>query len=149
MESFLKNHNVDLCKTNVAAGTSDITDATGVDMSGHESVTFLVLLGTLTSGAVTSIKAQQSDDDGSSDAYSDLEGTSVAIADTQSDKVVALTIRRPLKKYVKCVVDRGTANAVINGIIAIRSGPRVAPVTQGSTLVATSEEHAGPAEGTA
>lgn len=149
MQGFLKNNKVVLCKTAVAAGTSDITDATGVDVSGFEEVAFLVPFGTITSGAVTSVKLQQSDDDGSSDAYSDLEASSCTVADDQDDKVLILACRRPLKKYVRCYVDRGTQNAVVNGIIAILRHPRVSPVTQDSTVISTSKELAGPAEGTA
>ncbi|MCK6475330.1 MAG: hypothetical protein L6Q35_00695 [Phycisphaerales bacterium] len=149
MEGFLKNCKVVRCKNAVAAGTTDITDATGVDTSGFEEVTFLVPFGAITGSAVTSIKAQQSEDDGSSDAYSDLEGSSVTVADDQDNKVAILSIRRPLKKYVKCVVLRATQNSAIDGIIAILRHPRVRPVTQDTTVMAASEELAGPSEGTA
>lgn len=149
MDGFLKNAKLVRCKNAVAAGTSDITDATGVDTSGFEEVAFLIAFGTITGSAVTSVKLQQSDDDGSSDAYSDLEGSSVNVADTNSNKVVILSCRRPLKKYVRAYVDRGTQNAVVDGIFAILRHPRVSPVTQDSTVVSTSKELAGPSEGTA
>lgn len=149
MDGFLKNCKVTRCKNAVSAGTSNITDATGVDTSGFQETTFIVPFGTITSTAVTSIKLQQSDDDGSTDTYDDVEGSSVAVADTMSNKVAQITIKRGLKKYVKCVVVRGTANAVVDGIFAIQRHPRVAPITLDSTIVATSKELAGPAEGTA
>ena len=131
------------------AAATDITDASGVDVSGYEEVTFLIPFGAITANAVTSVKAQQSDDDGSSDGYSDLEGSSVTVADDQDNKIAILTVRRPLKKYVKPVVLRATQNAVVDGIIAILRHPRVSPVTQDSTVISTSKELAGPAEGTA
>jgi hypothetical protein len=46
-------------------------------------------------------------------------------------------------------VDRGTANAVIDGIIAIQYNANVEPVTHDSTTVVGSEFHHAPAEGTA
>jgi hypothetical protein len=68
-----------------AAGTSAIT-GTGLDMSGFEGVCAVVTFGAITSGAVTSIKFQQSDDDGSSDDYTDLTDTAQTIADTDDEK---------------------------------------------------------------
>ena len=146
---FLKNFKVVRCKNAVAAGTTDITDATGVDTSGFNGVAFLVHFGTITGSAVTSVKLQQSDDDASADDYTDIEGSSVTVADTQSNKICIVSIMKPLKKYVRAYVDRGTQNAVVDSITAILLDPRVAPVTQDSTVMATSDESASPSEGTA
>ena len=132
----------------VAAGTTDV-NSTGVDMQGFESVTFYVLFGAITATAVTSVKAQQSADDAASDAYADLEGTGVAVADDDDNQVVALEITNPRERYVRCTVDRGTANAVIDGIIAVQTGPVSEPVTHDSSTVVGSELHHAPAEGTA
>lgn len=132
----------------VAAGTTDQTSS-AVDMEGFEGCFFIALFGTLTATQVTSIKAQQSSDDGGSDAYSDLEGTSVGpLADADSNKALVLDVYRPQKRYLKCVVDRGTANAVIDGVFAIKYGARKAPVSNGST-VSASEVAISPDEGTA
>lgn len=131
----------------VAAGTTD-QNSDSVDMLGFEGVRFIASFGTLTSGAVTSIKAQQSSDDGSADGWSDLEGTSVSIADTKSNDVLVLDVYRPTKQHVRCVVDRGTANAVISGVIAEQYGAAKKPVTHDADSVAGSETHISPAEGT-
>ena len=104
----------------VAAGTTDQNGA-GVDMQadgGYDGVTFIAAFGTLTATQVTQIKAQQSDDDGSTDDYTDLAGTLVGpLADGDSNKLLVLEIFRPTKRWVRCVVDRGTANAVIDGVV--------------------------------
>ena len=148
---FLKDvERIERVMNAVAAGTSDQTSS-AVDMqlggTFHE-VTFLALFGTLTASQVTSIKVQQSDDDGSSDGYSDIEGTaSSALADADSNKMLAVTVR-PSKRYVKCIIDRGTANAVIDGMIAIKRIADKIPVTQPSTIISW-ETHDYPAEGTA
>jgi hypothetical protein len=55
---------------------------------------------------------------------------------------------RPAERYVRAVVTRGTADAVIDGVIAIQYGARVLPATQDAT-VAGIETHVSPAEGTA
>lgn len=132
----------------VAAGTSAQTSS-AVDMTGYEGCLFIASFGALTATQVTSIKAQQSSDDGSSDAYADLTGTLVGpLADADGNKLLVLDVYRPRDRYLKCIVNRATANAVIDGVIAIRYGARVQPTVQGST-VAFIETHASPAEGTA
>ena len=124
-----------------------VQDGTTVDMQNWEGVLFVALFGTLTVNQETSIKAQQSAADAS--GFSDLEGTKVGpLADTDDDKVLVLDVKRPRERYVRCVVSRGTANAVIDGVVVIQYGPRKMPTTHDST-VAAAEAHTSPAEGTA
>lgn len=132
--------------TQGAAGSTAITSAT-VDTLGFNECTFMVPLGAIVSGAVTSLKVQQSSDDGSADDYSDLLGSNQAIADTDDDKLKYVTIVRPQKRYLKLVVSRATQNATIGGIIAILGMPRTRPVTQGTNVAG--EQFIFPAEGTA
>jgi hypothetical protein len=141
-----KNAKFTLHSTAVAAGTTDITPASGIDMQGFEECTFLVVFGAITASAVTSIKVQQSADDSS---YADLEGTSVTVADTDDDKVFHVTIKNPTDRYLKCIIDRGTANAVLNSIVAVQTGAHKAPTTHDSSTHGGGETHVGPAEGTA
>ena len=129
----------------VAAGTTDI-NCTGVDMKGYESVTFYTLFGTITATAVTSVKAQQSEDNSS---FADLEGTAITVADDDDNQVAILEIVRPQERYVRLVVDRGTANAVVDGVIAVQTDAIEEPVTHDSTTVVGAELHHAPAEGTA
>lgn len=132
-----------------AAGTTDVDPSNGVDTAGFQAVQFEVAFGAITAGAVTSIKAQQSSDDGDSDAYSDIAGTSITVADDDDGKVFILDIRNPTKRYVKCYVDRGTQNAVLEGITAHLYDPTESlPITQDSTVGGV-ERHVTPAEGTA
>ena len=129
----------------VAAGTTDIEPANGVDTADCESVRFLVQFGAITATAVTTIKLQQSDDsDGSPDAFSDLAGTGLSVADDDDGKVFCVEVVNPQKRYVRCVVDRGTANAVVDAIISEKGGLRSLPATN-----ANSETTVSPAEGTA
>jgi hypothetical protein len=146
--NLIKNAKFARVEDATAAGTSDIETA-GVDTTGFESLVFIVPFGTITSGAVTSIKLQQSSDDGSSDAYSDLEDTAQTVADTKSNTIFLAEIHRPQKRYVRLVVDRGTQNAVVEGItVILHDGVRYAPITQPAT-VGGSELSVSPDEGTA
>ncbi len=132
----------------VAAGTTAV-NSSSVDMQGFESCTFLVALGAITTGAVTSIKVQQSGDDGVADSFADLKGTSITIADTDDNKIALVEVHNPRERYVRCVVSRGTANAVIDSIVAIQTGPKDEPTTHDTATVVGSEIHHAPAEGTA
>jgi len=143
--NLLNNNKLTRVNNAVAAGTTDVESAS-VDMKSFESVTFLVAFGAITATAVTSVKVQQSADDST---FNDLAGTGVTVADDDDNQVVAVEVHAPLDRYVRCVVDRGTANAVVDGIIASQSGPDAAPVTHDATTVVDTEVHHAPAEGTA
>lgn len=131
----------------VAAGTTDV-DSSSVDMTGFSHVMFIVEFGAITSGAVTSVHAEQSADDTN---FDDLEGTSITVADDDDNGVVILDIKKSGEtddEFIRCVVDRGTQNAVVDGIVAIQYGARELPVTHDATTVIGSEFHAEPDEGT-
>jgi len=127
-----------------AAGTTTI-NSTSVDMSGFESVTFLVAFGAIVAGAATSIKAQQSSDDTS---FNDLKGTAVTVADTDDNKVAILEVIRPLDRYVRVVVARATQNSTIDSAVAHQGRALEAAVSHDTTVLG-SELHHAPAEGTA
>lgn len=134
---------------NAAAAAQTDIEATGVAMDNFEGVKFYVAFGTITTGAVTSCKLQQSDDNGVADGWSDLEDSGITVADDDDNQVVVLDCYRPQKRYVRPVVDRGTQNAVVDGIIAVQYGPRVLPTTDDTTTVVGRVLVVSPDEGTA
>lgn len=132
----------------VAGGTTVITPDSGIDMSGFESVTFLVAFGAIAPTAVTSIEVHCSSDDGYMDPYTAIAGSNEAITDANDNLVAAIDIVRPPERYVKCIVNRGTANAAVDAIVAIQTGSKKLPVSASATTVGN-EVHQQPAEGTA
>ncbi len=124
-----------------AAGTSAI-DGAAADMANFESITAVVPVGAIVSGAVTSLKWQQSADNSN---WDDLEGTSQSIADDADNTTVYSSVYKPKDRYVRIVISRATQNATIGGVIYLKYGARTIPVTQ--TL--TGEKFVTPAEGTA
>ena len=117
-----------------AAGTSNI-NCTSVDMAGYDKVTFIASFGTLTATQVTGLKLQESSDNSS---FADVtSGATAAMADGDSNKVLMATYSRPAKRYVRVVVTRGTANAVVDGVIALQYSARTIPVTQSSNVSAS------------
>ncbi len=128
-----------------AAATTDI-NTSSVDMLDYEGVRFTILFGTITSGAVTSVKAAQSANDSS---FADLLGSAQTVADTDDNKEFIIDVWRPIDRYVRITIDRGTQNAVVDGVTAEQYGTRVLPPTNDSTTVGGQEIHTSPAEGTA
>lgn len=127
----------------VAAGTTDV-ECTSVDMAGFDAVAFFVSLGTLTSTAVTSVKVQGSSDNST---FTDLESTAITVADDDDNQIFVAEVVRPPYRYVRCVIDRGTANAVIDSVVAVQHQARFMPVTQPATT--TVELNVAPIAGTA
>jgi len=132
----------------VAAGATAITPSAGIDTKGFEACTFIAAIGAIVSGAATSIEVHASSDDGVGDAYGALEGSKVTIADDGDNKLYYVEVVRPVKRYLKLVVNRATQNATLDGIVAVLSGARALPVTH-DTTVGGGELHVTPAEGTA
>jgi hypothetical protein len=129
--------------TNGAAGTTDINGTTA-DCQNAKGVGMFVQMGAITGTAITSIKAQGSND-GSS--WSDLEGTAQTIADTDDDKLFYIDIYRPKNRYNRVVVDRGTANAVVAAAWYEFYELREKNPTHGTGVLG--ELHVSPAAGTA
>lgn len=130
-----------------AAGTTDVLTSSAIDTSGYSSVTIVAAVGTLTSGAVTTLKLQQSSDDAGADDYSDILGSSQAWADDDDNQQIIAEVHRPGKRYIKALITRATANAVVDGIWAILYNANQTPSADTST--ASTEVHVTPAEGTA
>lgn len=137
-----------LCKTNVAAGATDITDATAVDTAGFNGIRFIFLFGTITAGAATSIAACGLATSSPTPGTDDIAGSKITVADTDDDKIVVLDIVKPSQRYVRPFVKRATQNAVLNGIIAQLYDPIKKPITADSS-VSHSSQLISPANGTA
>ena len=130
------------------AGAAAQTAISGsiLDMSGYEGALMIVRMGAITTGAVTSIKAQQ-DSAAAMGSAADLLGTSQAIADDDDGEIFYIDIFRPQECYVRLYVTRGTQDAVVASAEYIQYGLKAAPVTQPTGT--NGETHVSPAEGTA
>lgn len=148
-ESLLEDAQFSLAvtPTDGAAGTTDINGAI-IDMDGFDELICIVVFGAITATAVTSVKWQQGAASNMSDA-ADLEGTGITVADDDDEKLTVQSLVRPTERYVRVVVDRGTANAVVAAAVYIKRKAHEVPQTQASSDVIDSEEHLSPAEGTA
>lgn len=98
--------------TGVTAGTTN-ANLTTVDTLGYGAYRICVLLGALTSTQVTKLKVQEYDTD-TSGSYADVTGAVTgAAADADAGKLLILEVYKPTKRWIRPVVVRGTANAVV------------------------------------
>jgi|CXWL01.1.fsa_nt_gi hypothetical protein len=146
---LVKRLKVDGTNYTAAAGQTALTSESH-NVGCRSSARFLLSLGAITSGAVTSIKAQQAEDDGAGSpqaSWADIEGSSITIADTDDSKTVSLEIVHPAKPHLRVVTSRATQDSVIDALHIEVAGDAV-PVTQPSNSVGN-EIHVCPDEGTA
>lgn len=124
----------------VAAGTSTITQGTGIDMAGYGGALFIIRLGTAAAGNL--LKVQQCDT--AAGTYADLVNSSVGGG--ASDNPLILDINNPKEQFLKYVVTRGTSSTIDTAMV-IQYNTRSRPVTQITNT--KSEFTVSPAEGTA
>lgn len=127
-----------------ASGTTNIVGAT-LDMSNYEGVLMVVPFGPITSGAATSIKAQQGDASDLSDA-ADIVGTSQTVADDADNTTFYIDLKKPASRYVRLYVLRATQASTCCGTY-IQYGAASKPTTQGTSV--SGEQHQNAADGTA
>ena len=112
--------------------------ARAADRLGYEGVLFIAKLGDVTDTSVVTLNAQQNTINSSS-GMATLSGSATytcGASDADNDLLI-LDVFRPRERYARALFTSATANAVKNGIIAIRYGARKQPITQGSTVLAT------------
>lgn len=129
---------IDVAVAATAAGTGDSINGNPIDTQGYESVAFAIQFGTITASAVTTIKLQAGNASDGSDAV-DVPGASVSVPVSASGKIVwGPEIHRPTKRYVRPVVVRATANAVIAGGTALlgRAAVQPAPTSTNQGVIA-------------
>jgi hypothetical protein len=121
----------------VNAQVAGLTAFTGthVDMSGWDNVVFIAGVGALSATQVTALKAQNGALANDTDQADIAGAITPAMGDGDSNKLLILEINRPLLRYVRPVINRATANAVIDFCIAIQySGDKLPPLPLDGTV---------------
>jgi hypothetical protein len=126
-----------------------------VDCKGYDGICFVVHFGSIDASAGLSIRVEQGDDPGLSDA-ADVAGSSQAVADNYDDKIKYIDIAKPRKRYLRLVVQKGVTSGEESSVspansaesaIAFLYDPKIEPVVQHASVAG--EFHHAPAEGTA
>lgn len=133
--SLLNDVKVTVVAAAAVAAQTDI-DSDIIDMAGFEGVLFLAMLGDVSDTCALAMVAQQNTINSASGMAS-LAGsvTFTAGATSADSKVLALDVYRPRERYVRAKLSRGTANAVVGGIIAIQYGAAKKPTSQHATVI--------------
>ncbi len=133
MENMLYKALASLNINQTAAGTTELEGA-AIDMSGFDEVTFLAVLGSVSSGGTDVLKAQESAD--GSTGWADITGATSGTQTDKSNKILAVSVYRPRKRYVRAVLTPAVANTVVGGVVAFQTQGRKEPVTQPSSVAA-------------
>ena len=116
----------------LAAGTSNVNSGE-IDLMSSSSATLFVAVGVVTGAGIFSAQVQHSDTSGS--GFTDIPGKVGAIngGSADSGKMIVIDINQPTKRFVRIAFTRGTANSVIDSVLAVKFR-RSTPVAQGSTV---------------
>jgi hypothetical protein len=117
-----------------AAGTTNI-NGTILDMLGFEGAVFEASIGTLSATQQTQLKAQGGNAANGSDMADLVGAVTPVMADGDSNKMLVLEVHRPIYRYLRCVLVRGTANAVIDSVTAFQYADRKQPESDDATTV--------------
>ncbi len=128
--NLLKNVKITKVVPSFTAGQTN-RDGTILDMSGYEGVLFIASFGVLLATGTLELVVDQNDADSSS-GMAELEGTVTYTvpATPVSEVCLALDIYKPMERFVRCGIELGTANAEIDGVIAIQYKGKKAPIAQ-------------------
>lgn len=146
LNSLSKATKVTRISAGATDGTGDVTSSI-LDMSGWEGVVFIAELGDVDDTCVLTLTCEQGDAAAMGDAAA-LVGTTTftAGATDADDKVLVLEHIYPTERYVRAVLGRATANAIVDSIIAIQFGSATKPTTHDATTVIASQSYISAAE---
>ena len=130
-----------------AAQTEVLTSV--LDMQGYDGVLFLALLGDVADTSVLTLTAKENTASSTSSptptAVSGGAATFTAGASNADNKVLAVDVVCPTKRFVFGSLTRTTANAVVDGIVAVRYKAHAKPVVNDGFLASALTILGGPA----
>lgn len=131
---------------NAAAAGQTAVNSSSIDTAGYDGVVLVTAFGAITSGGAQSVKIQ---DGATSSPTTDVEGSSVTVADDDDNQIVVHDVYKPQKRYLRVVVSRATQDSVVDGIFAFLYQGRLDPQTNDTTTVCSLKSLISAAEGTA
>ncbi|HLP66762.1 MAG TPA: hypothetical protein VK181_04510 [Rhizobium sp.] len=135
--SLTKNTKITRIAASAIAAQTDVASSI-LDMSGFDGVTFIALTGDVTDTSALALKCEENDAN-SAVGMAELVGSAgfTAGVSTADNKAIVLDVYKPRKRYVRAVLERGLANAVVDGIIAIQYGARNVPTSHDASVIAS------------
>ncbi|MDA0780668.1 MAG: hypothetical protein PQ612_06000 [Rickettsiales bacterium] len=146
--NLLKNVEFQEVLAPIAAGSSINSDSDIIDMEGFEGVTFITPITDSADTGVATMNIEQN----SANSASGMAALSGAIAtvtsaanDDINGQLLIVDVYRPKERYLRANLTSATANIAYGNTIAVKYGAKKKPITQGST-VAASTQVVSPAE---
>lgn len=141
MHGLIDNLEIRYVNDPVTNGSSTDDNSTIIDMTGYESVVFMVpITDSANTGVATlTVEENTANSDSGMTAVSGAVATATsAAADDLNGTVLAVEVRNAggLERYVQGVITSATANIAYGATMAILKPHRV-PVTQGATVQAS------------
>lgn len=138
MNSLLKNVKVTYVEGAAAAAQTELVSDI-VDMQGWDGVMFIALLGDVTDTSVLTLtaKGNSANDPSTPTPIAQGAATFTAGATNADSKALIVDIANPMLRYMFASLTRTTANAVVNGIIAIQYNAAIKPTAQDATVIAS------------
>lgn len=135
--SLLKNIKITRVAAAAAAAQTDV-EGSILDMAGFAGVMFIAMTGDVTATSALALKAEQNTAN-STAGMAELTGSAsfTAAASDADSKVLVLDVHAPRERYVRAVLERGTANAVVDGIIAVQYKATHMPTAQDASVIAS------------
>jgi len=136
---------------NNATGAAGVTTINGttIDTQDFKSCRFVVSFGAILATSVTSVKLQDGNAANMSDAADLLgSGQNMVAGGADDNGVVIIEIYRPVKRYIRVVILRATANSTVDSAVAEQFEGDFFPVTQDATTVRRSKIVTSPIAGT-
>lgn len=135
--SLLKNIKITRVAASASAAQTDVNGSI-LDMAGFDGVLFIALTGDVTDTSALALKAEQNTLN-QAGGMAELVGSAAFTAGATSadGKALVLDVFAPRERYIRAVLERGTANAVVDGIIAIQYQARSKPTAQDASVIAS------------
>ncbi len=128
--NLTKNNKVMVVGAPVAAALNTDSNSDRIDMSGFDSITFIVPITDSVATGVAAIKVEENDvdsDDGMTAITGAVATVTCAVNDDLNDKALVVEVFRPAKRFVQVVATSLTANIAFGNKIAILAEPRTYP----------------------
>jgi len=125
---------------NAAAAAQTEVLSSVLDMQGYDGVMFVALLGDITATSVLTLTAKGNTASSTSSPTPVTQVATAAFTAGASDadnKVLVVDVFDPELRYVFASLTRTTANAVVDGIIAIQYTAELRPTTQDASVLAS------------
>jgi hypothetical protein len=117
----------------LAAATTDV-ESGYVDMAGYEGCMFILVLGDdATTGTLAATIEGCTTYNGTYAALTGATYTATDDSNSTDNKMIVLDVYQPIKQFLHVDINRGTANMVVQSLVAIQYNGTSFPITQAVT----------------